>query len=610
MTTTLLGKRKNNTDEELVFDVYENINIPVSEFLQQDEDNAIILFENKKIGINKKVYLSFLETTLKSFLFVPCIFLNAEATTIENFAEKNKDLIEEKFKEVDTDQDGYIDENEFKILLEKFGFKFNEKYVEKIIKKNDAEVDLKKNELSEKKKENINSILQNPSLSDEEKRILRKKIFNEYFENLNLLEESKEKKIFSLKNVKDYYNTYDNIVFYINKNNKNNRFKTNNIFLHKSISLESEQSLKSKSEQFFNISLLGFQNEKKMISVESLKHFLESTQKEATLKNTNTKNSFINFEFAINNPDYYTNLEFAEIVKNQNWLPYPHHRDYRYNQYLSLYFDKAFQNLQKVQLGLTDEQSETLTKYVRHSDYKFYAKINSYLHNLFDPKRLSYIEFEEEEEKEKEKKKVQNAINVLDNMFINVAPRTKEIIKVFRKGLSLEEGYYPAYLSTTIEPIRVQNFRSIFSEILIRPGVPYMPVKENENSEFEILLPRGVYVRKLESNSRQKSIYTEYVSGRNGTEELYDTEIVEIYLPPFNPNDPINIQMNTPNYNEYYEKVCKDYFVVNLEFEDDTNKKFKIGGKKKKTLKRKKNKKFKSKKNLKLHKLTQNGYYY
>jgi hypothetical protein len=64
LPSSVLGKRKNvENNTEVVLDIYENINLPTTEFLEKDEDNAIIFIMKP---INQSIKLQ-IEAAINSF---------------------------------------------------------------------------------------------------------------------------------------------------------------------------------------------------------------------------------------------------------------------------------------------------------------------------------------------------------------------------------------------------------------------------------------------------------------------------------------------------------------------------------------------------------------
>ena len=143
-------------------------------------------------------------------------------------------------------------------------------------------------------------------------------------------------------------------------------------------------------------------------------------------------------------------------------------------------------------------------------------------------------------------------IKDLDEVFVNVASRSKDVVTVFRGGYLFQQTRYtPEFISTSTNVHIAKSFGKLM-EIKIRPGTPYLVIMI-ENDEREILLPRGVFFKKLGiTNIKTESLH-------------YQAEQYEAYLPKYDPNDPINIKMETPHYNKYYDEVCKDFYVLEVD---------------------------------------------
>lgn len=160
---------------------------------------------------------------------------------------------------------------------------------------------------------------------------------------------------------------------------------------------------------------------------------------------------------------------------------------------------------------------------------KYYLYINGYLRegNLFFDKNTSWIWFAENKTKQEAIKMIKDRIKTMDECFIKYGKHSKDNNTIVYRGMKdtfylKDDGTHPeigetikidTYTSTSTE-LRVANgFANMNNPIIGRTGttcclyefqldedVPYLdmdcciPNYKTEDSEFEILLPRNIYL--------------------------------------------------------------------------------------------------------------------
>jgi hypothetical protein len=192
----------------------------------------------------------------------------------------------------------------------------------------------------------------------------------------------------------------------------------------------------------------------------------------------------------LHNPDFYTNLQISDLINESclNGFDEDSMNIFKAN-------NKIFQSLKREFFtGPTNAGRKVMKKFKAFH----YGDSNSYFSEM---NRSLYSKFQEDNFVITDKFK--EAIKELDEVFVNVAPRSKDVITVFRAGPSLSQKHNPAFLSTTTD-MRVvaegfhngERINTNIMEIKIRPGTPYL-VLDITHDEREILLPRGLFFREL-----------------------------------------------------------------------------------------------------------------
>jgi hypothetical protein len=477
-----------------VLDVENNEMVSDKTFLSHS-DNIIIEYDGKKVGFNFKTYQRYVKKPDSDAVFVPCVFVDAvEYNTERNFFKENESLVNKKLKELDTDNDQMLSEDEIIEFLESFdiidfdielglglrvglGLGFNTEETEQVIKKFRASRKLPFDEV--------------------------KKLFDSFEYRVNIVESKENDKIKKFEN-------------------------------------ETEEDFKKKFKKYLSSASFGFFKSNAMVLQDEIENLYNKGKRYIVLKKTKNKMSFIGLNSTLHNPDFYTNLQLSELINesgiNGIWKTKME------------FFEKPYQNVvfrslkREFFTGPTDSGFKAMEVYKGNN----YSKINGSLYSKFkDDEGIS--------------NEILEHIKNLDEVFINVASRSKDIITVFRAGSPLLPTYTPAFISTTTNPSLVSggfgNSNNIM-EIKIRPGTPYLPLVI-EDDEREILLPRGLFFKKLGSSQKKRLMPNDRV--------VPVTEY-EAYLPKYDPTDPINIKMETPHYNKYYDEVCKDFHVLEVDY--------------------------------------------
>jgi hypothetical protein len=185
-----------------VLDVENNEMVSEKEFLSNKE-NIIIEYDGKKIGFNFKRYERYVKKPDSEAVFVPCVFVDAAEYNAErNFLKENESVIDEKLKELDTDNDQRLTEKQVLAFFESFDI--NKEKINEVFEKENK----KKLNLEEKQKE-LNEITNNLELferyADDDEFLLdlivkgkeEKKQLEEDIENLQNMSFSDVKNIFS-----------------------------------------------------------------------------------------------------------------------------------------------------------------------------------------------------------------------------------------------------------------------------------------------------------------------------------------------------------------------------------------------------------------------------
>jgi hypothetical protein len=479
-----------------VLDVENNEMVSEKKFLS-DSDNIIIEYDGKKVGFNFKTYQRYVKKPDSDAVFVPCVFVDAvEYNTERNFFKENESLVNKKLKELDTDNDQMLSEDEIIEFLESFdiidfdiekglglklgfglGSGFYTEETEQVIKKFRASRKLPFDEV--------------------------KKFFDSFEYGVNIVEEGKE-------------------------NVKIKKFEN-----------ETEEDFKKKFKKYLSSASFGFFKSNAMVLQDEIENFYNKGKRYIVLKKTKNKMSFIGVNSTLHNPDFYTNLQLSELINESgiNGIDY----------FKMLHFQKPYQNVvfrslkREFFTGPTDSGFKAMEVYKGNN----YSKINGSLYSKFkDDEGIS--------------NEILEHIKNLDEVFINVASRSKDIITVFRAGSPLLPTYTPAFISTTTNPSIISGgflHGNNIMEIKIRPGTPYL-VLEIEDHEREILLPRGLFFKKLGSSQKKRLM---------PNDQMIEVTEYEAYLPKYDPTDPINIKMETPHYNKYYDEVCKDFHVLEVD---------------------------------------------
>lgn len=526
-----------------VLDVENNEMVSEKEFLSNKE-NIIIEYDGKKIGFNFKRYERYVKKPDSEAVFVPCVFVDAAEYNAErNFLKENESVIDEKLKELDTDNDQRLTEEQVLAFFESFDI--DRKNIDNVLEK---EKEIKIKNLPEKqneinvitgKLETLEKLYVANNLSDiiiEWKR--KKKQLEEDIENLQNMSFSDVKNIFSMFeqiiNLADYFGN-------VKKNDKIKNFQN-----------ETEQEFKKKFKKYLNIASFGFFKSNAMILLDELSNSYTKNHRFIVLKKTKNKMSFVNQSLTLHNPDFYTNLQISELINESGLNGF----DERSMHFFKLN-NKIFQSLiREFFTGPTNAGREVMKKFKDFgwgSSEKYFAVMNKSLYSKFKEDNFVITD------------KYKEGIKELDEVFVNVAPRSKDVITVFRAGPPLSQKHNPAFLSTTTDMrVIAEGFsnggmgkNTNILEIKIRPGTPYL-VLDITHDEREILLPRGLFFREL-------GIKKKFLLSKDNTSIEKKVTEYEAYLPKYDPNDPVNIKMETPHYNKYYDEVCKDFHVLEID---------------------------------------------
>jgi hypothetical protein len=104
---------------------------------------------------------------------------------------------------------------------------------------------------------------------------------------------------------------------------------------------------------------------------------------------------------------------------------------------------------------------------------------------------------------------IQNDIKNLDNLFLK-AKKTDTKITVYRGAIAFYEGTNLGYVSTSLNLSIGKKFAGssgVVYELHIAPNIPYIDINTWNNSESEILLPRGLTFTVKSSKITKKSKY-------------------------------------------------------------------------------------------------------
>ncbi len=476
----------------MVLDVENNEMVTEKVFLR-NSNNIIIEYDGKKVGFDFKRYQKYVKKPDSDAVFVPCVFVDAtEYNTERNFLKENESAIDAKLKELDTDNDEMLTEEEILKFFNGLGVSdwYDMKGLEKLP-----------------------------------------------FEEV--------KKIFDIWEYRVNYTDND----FNKKYNKIKKFEN-----------ETEEDFKKKFQKYLSTSSFGFFKSNAMVLQDEIENFYNKGKQYIVLKKTKNKMSFIGVNSTLHNPDFYSNLQISELI-NESGM---------YDKLSMSNFNKPYENTVYRSLKREFFTGPNKLQFKSMKTYKGedFRKINGLLHYKFtgdknyfnaicgndarclyeisrrDPS--NYLKISEVIDLEKH-------IKNLDSVFINVAPRSKDIITVFRGGLPLLSTHNPSFISTTTDPRVITVFHKNFMEIKIRPGTPYL-VLFISDGEKEILLPRGLFFKKLGEKERLIT-----------STETKQITVYEAYLPKYDPTDPINIKMETPHYNKYYDEVCKDFHILEVD---------------------------------------------
>lgn len=526
-----------------VLDVENNEMVSEKEFLS-NKDNIIIEYDGKKVGFNFKTYERYVKKPDSDAVFVPCVFVDAAEYNAErNFLKENESVIDEKLKEFDTDNDQMLTEEQ---VFEFFkSFNIGKEQIENVLEK---KTKINKQNLEEKQK-----MLDKITFDLRFWKELKEAVFIELVVKKEQEKKQLEEEVENLKNqkksfgeIKNIFSMFEHIISFADYFENNKKYDKIKIFQN-----ETEEEFKKKFKKYLNIASFGFFKSNAMILFDELSNSYTKDHRFIVLKKTKNKMSFVSQSLTLHNPDFYTNLQISELI-NESGLNGFHDSTMRYFKAKSTVFTSlkrefftAFTNAGKK--AVTDYKATGVNK----SD-NIFAEINDYLYSKF---RDDNYHVEDE---------IKETIKDLDEVFVNVAPRSKDVITVFRAGSPLSQIHNPKFVSTTTDMrVVAEGFDNGISrktnimEIKIRPGTPYLVINIYD-SEREILLPRGLFFKEL---GKKKKLY--WTKGHAKVENQV-TEY-EAYLPKYDPNDPINIKMETPHYNKYYDEVCKDFYVLEVD---------------------------------------------
>ena len=129
-------------------------------------------------------------------------------------------------------------------------------------------------------------------------------------------------------------------------------------------------------------------------------------------------------------------------------------------------------------MNITPEEYNSLKYY---QDSGFYA-INTYLRkNEFSSKRYTIED-------------IQNHIKNIDNVFAK-SKKTDKILTVYRGVQNISEGINLGFISTSKSLRIATKFAGsvgVVCELNVQPNIPYLDINTWNNSESEIILPRGL----------------------------------------------------------------------------------------------------------------------
>jgi hypothetical protein len=529
-----------------VLDVENNEMVSEKEFLSNKE-NIIIEYDGKKVGFNFKTYERYVKKPDSDAVFVPCVFVDAAEYNAErNFLKENESIIDEKLKEFDTNNDQKLTQKQVYAFFESFDI--DKQKIDEVFEKEN------KNKLIlEEKQKKLNEIAKNLKMWEKFSVSYNDAHLDEVIvkgkEEKKQLEEDIEKlqnaKV-SFSDVKNIFSKFEHIINFADYFEWNKNYDKIKIFQN-----ETEQEFKKKFKKYLNIASFGFFKSNAMILFDELSNSFTKNLRFIVLKKTKNKMSFVNQSLTLHNPDFYTNLQISELINESGLNGF----DIRSMQTFKAN-NKIFQSLKREFFtGPTNAGRKVMKSFQAFglgAGVKYFSGMNRSLYSKFTEDNFVITdEFKE-------------GIKELDEIFVNVAPRSKDVITVFRAGPPLSHKHNPAFLSTTTDMrVVAQGFHNgdgkntNIMEIKIRPGTPYLVLDIN-HAEREILLPRGLFFKEL--GRKKKLFWTKDITQIENNVTEY-----EAYLPKYDPNDPVNIKMETPHYNKYYDEVCKDFHVLEVD---------------------------------------------
>jgi hypothetical protein len=525
-----------------VLDVENNEMVSEKKFLSNKE-NIIIEYDGKKIGFNFKRYERYVKKPDSEAVFVPCVFVDAAEYNAErNFLKENESVIDEKLKELDTDNDQRLTEEQVLAFFESFDI--DRENIDNALEKENK---IKKQNLEEKQKK-LNKTTENLELWGEffvtyKSENLEKLIVKGKEEKKQLEEDIENLKNMSFSDVKNIFSKFEHIINFADTEKQNEKIKN--------FQNETEQEFKKKFKKYLNIASFGFFKSNAMILLDELSNSYTKNYRFIVLKKTKNKMSFVNQSLTLHNPDFYTNLQISELI-NESGLNGFDERSMNFFKAKN----KIFQSLKREFFtGPTNAGREVMKSFKAHTlatTEIYFSEMNKSLYSKFNEDNFVITD------------KFKEGIKELDEVFVNVAPRSKDVITVFRAGPPLSQKHNPAFLSTTTDMrVIAEGFHNgqgksfNIMEIKIRPGTPYL-VLDIINDEREILLPRGLFFKEL-------GIKKKFFWGRSDKPVENKVTEYEAYLPKYDPNDTVNIKMETPHYNKYYDEVCKDFHVLEID---------------------------------------------
>ena len=142
-------------------------------------------------------------------------------------------------------------------------------------------------------------------------------------------------------------------------------------------------------------------------------------------------------------------------------------------------------------MDITPEEYNSVKFY---QDSGFYS-INTYLRkNEFNPDKLDSIQVH---------------IKNLDNLFAK-SNKTDKILTIYRGVSNVYEGIDLGFISTSKNLHTAQKFAGsagVVCELNIQPNIPYVDINTWNNSEAEIILPRGLTFTVKSKKITKKSKY-------------------------------------------------------------------------------------------------------